>query len=93
MNKLQLLGVWDDAEGTEQEVKCGSQSVPSDSLQPNAVYPARLLCPWNSPGKNSGVYPFSRPRNWTQVSCTADRFFTSQVKKMGTLGRKHSENE
>ena len=28
-----------------------SRSVMSDSLQP----PARLLCPWNSPGKNTGV--------------------------------------
>jgi len=27
----------------------------SDSLQPEGVYPSRLLCPWNSPGKNPGV--------------------------------------
>ena len=30
-----------------------SCSVMSDSLQP--MEPARLLCPWNSPGKNTGV--------------------------------------
>ena len=27
----------------------------SDSLQPHRVQPARLLCPWNSPGQNTGV--------------------------------------
>ena len=42
----------------------------------------RFLCPWNSPGKNTGVgcipffRGFSQPRDWTQVSCIADRFFT-----------------
>ena len=27
----------------------------SDSLQPHRWQPTRLLCPWNSPGKNTGV--------------------------------------
>ena len=27
----------------------------SDSLRPHELHPARLLCPWNSPGKNTGV--------------------------------------
>ena len=27
----------------------------SDSLRPHGLYPARLLCPWDSPGKNTGV--------------------------------------
>ena len=27
----------------------------SDSLQPHVLQPARLLCPWDSPGKNNGV--------------------------------------
>ena len=27
----------------------------SDSLQPHELYPARLLCPWDSTGKNTGV--------------------------------------
>ena len=31
-----------------------SCSVMSDSLQPYGLHPARLLCPWNSPGKNTG---------------------------------------
>ena len=30
-------------------------SVMSDSLQHHGLQPARLLCPWNSPGKNIGV--------------------------------------
>ena len=32
-----------------------SCSVVSDSLQSHELQPARLLCPWNSPGKNTGV--------------------------------------
>ena len=27
----------------------------SNSLQPYALWPTRLLCPWDSPGKNTGV--------------------------------------
>ena len=27
----------------------------SDSLQPHGLYPSRLLCPQDSPGKNTGV--------------------------------------
>ena len=40
-----------------------------------------LLCPWNSPGKNTGVGSHSllqgifQPRDWTQVSCIVGRFF------------------
>ena len=43
---------------------------------------ARLLCPWDSPGKNSAVGSHSLlqgsfpPRDQTQVSHIADRFFT-----------------
>ena len=32
-----------------------SHSVVSDSLWPHGLQPARLLCPWDSPGKKSGV--------------------------------------
>ena len=34
---------------------CVSCSVLSNSLWPHGLKPARLLCPWNSPGKNPGV--------------------------------------
>ena len=33
-------------------VRC---SVVFDSLQPHRLYSAMLLCPWNSPGKNTGA--------------------------------------
>ena len=32
-----------------------SCSVMSDSLKPHVLQPARPLCPWDSPGKNTGV--------------------------------------
>ena len=35
-----------------------SHSIVSDSLQPQWLWPTRLLCPWNSPGTNTGVVPF-----------------------------------
>ena len=41
------------------KVKCESESVShtvmSDSLWRHELLPARLLCPWNYPGKNTGV--------------------------------------
>ena len=32
-----------------------SRSVMSDSLQPHGLQPSRILCPWDSPGKNTVV--------------------------------------
>ena len=32
-----------------------SCSVVSDSLRPHGLLPTRLLCPWISPGRNTGV--------------------------------------
>ena len=32
-----------------------SHSVVSDSVRPHRRQPTRLLCPWDSPGKNTGV--------------------------------------
>ena len=55
-----------------------SHSIMFDSLRPHGLY-----IPWNSLGENTGVvaFPFSRgfsqPRDQTQVSCIAGRFFTS----------------
>ena len=34
---------------------CYVASVMSNSVQPNVLQPARLLCPWDSPGKITGV--------------------------------------
>ena len=36
-----------------------SCSVVSDYLQPHELEPTRLLCPWNSSGKNTGVNCYS----------------------------------
>ena len=61
---------------------CVSHSVMFDSFWLHGLWPTSLLCPWNSPGKNTGVdiIPFSRgsswPRDQTQVSRIAGRFFT-----------------
>ena len=52
-----------------------SSLVVSNPLWPHVLQPTRLLCPWDFPGKNTGVgcHSFSRgsswPRDWTLVSC------------------------
>ena len=38
-----------------REVCVCARSVMANSLQPSGLQPTRLLCPWNSPGKNTGV--------------------------------------
>ena len=64
-----------------------SRSVVPDSLRPHGWQPARPLCPWDSPGKKTGVgcLSFSRgsspPRDQTRlswVSCTVGGFFTTE---------------
>ena len=55
---------------------------PCMTLWPHGLQPARLLCPWNSLGKNTEVGCHSLfqeifwHRDWTWVFCTAGRFFT-----------------
>ena len=57
-------------------------SVVSDSLWLHGLQPIRILCPWDSSGKNTGArrIPFSRgssgTKDWTHVSCTVGIFFT-----------------
>ena len=80
--------LWRDTQGgktgarpqmTGWKAKAGA----SHSLRPRGRWPTRLLCPWNSPGKNPAVgtilFPrgSSGPRGWTWVSCTAGGFFSS----------------
>ena len=61
---------------------CVSRSVAPDYLQPCGLQPARLLCPWCFPGKDTAMvchfllWGFSFSRDWTRDSCTAGRFFT-----------------
>ena len=51
-----------------------AQKIPWTERQGGLLQPTRLLCPWDSPGKNPGVdsIPFSRGspqlRDGTQVS-------------------------
>ena len=40
-----------------------SGSVTSDSLRPYGLWPVKLLCPWNLPGKNTSRLPFPTPGN------------------------------
>ena len=40
---------------TVLSVKCVSRSVVPDSLRPHEPQPSRLLCPWDFPGKDTGV--------------------------------------
>jgi len=65
---------------------CSVTSVVLDSLRPHGLQPTRLLCPWNSPRKNTGVgchgllqgSPRTRllPEHVSCVSCIADGFCT-----------------
>ena len=59
-----------------------SRSVVSDSLWLHELWPTSFLCPWNSPGMNTGVGCHSllqgifQPRGQTRVPCISGRFFT-----------------
>ena len=44
---------------------CSVISVLSNSLRPNGLQPARLLCPWGSPGKDTGVGCHALLQRWT----------------------------
>ena len=60
-----------------RESESESCSAVSNSMQPHGLY-----SPWNSPGQNTGagscslLQGSSQPRDWTQVSHIAGRFFT-----------------
>ena len=60
--------------------ECLVSSVMSSALQLYSWQPTRLLGPWDSPGKNTGVGFHSKgsswPRDWTYVFSIAGRFFT-----------------
>ena len=57
----------------------------SNSLQPHVLQPARFLCPWNFPGKNTGAgcISYSKGSSWpkdqSHVSCVfcIGRFLTT----------------
>ena len=74
-----------------------SRSVVSNSLQSCGLQSARLLCPWDSPGKITGVgcIPFSRGssqlRDWTQVSCIIGGFLIIWVTRKPYSESRNSE--
>ena len=51
--KWQLI--WKHTSPKKTFFVCVNRSVMSNSLRPHGLYPTRLLCPWNSPGKNTAV--------------------------------------
>ena len=75
-----------------QEVLVAQSLIESDSLQPYGLEPARLLCPWDSPGKDTGVschflfqgiFPTQGSNPWFESTspvtpALADRFFTNK---------------
>ena len=80
--------IWENTIEMYIESESVSHSVVSDSLRPHGLYPVGLLYPWSSPGKNTGVGSHSllqrifQPRNWTQVSYTADSLLSEPPGKL-----------
>ena len=71
-----------------ESVSC---SVVFNSWQPHGLYSARLLCPWDSPGQNTGVGCHALLQIFLiHVSCTAGRFFTIWATKEALPG--HGSN-
>ena len=66
----------------ERKWSVSCSAVPN-SLWSCGLQPTRLLCPWDFPGKDTGVFwPFhlqgiSPPKDWTRIFCIAGRFFTN----------------
>ena len=60
------------------EIEWKSESVSCSVMSNSATLWATALCPWNSPGKNTGVgnHSLLQPRNQTWVSHTIGIFFT-----------------
>ena len=58
-HRLPVPPTWGAVSSEPQGIDCESESVShsvlSDSLQSHGLSPTRLFCPWNSPGKNTGV--------------------------------------
>ena len=81
--KRQLLKCYLNEELETQKHMCVGL-VAYDSLQPHGPQPTRLLCSWDSPGKNTGVgcHPLLQDIFPTQyrtcISCIAGRFFTTE---------------
>ena len=58
---------------------CSVTSVMSNSLQPYGWYPTRLLCPWGSPGKNTGVCCHTHLKEGLTVLCFLSICWSGEV--------------
>ena len=73
--RLEVSGLWCELRLCFNSVRA-VRSVVSGALRPHGRQPARPLCPWDFPGKNTGVGCHallqgpSQPRDWTCISCT-----------------------
>ena len=54
-NRLDVFSTLERSEPIQDASSSHVSCSVSDSLQPGGLQPARLLCPWHSPGKNTGV--------------------------------------
>ena len=93
---------WDRADiAPKHTLLLFSRSVMSDSLQSYGLWPARLLCSWDSSGKHTGwscqfllqgIFPSQGSNQYLlQVSCTADGFLTAEpLGSPNMLMTKHS---
>ena len=59
-----------------QQCACCIASVVSGALRPHGLQPTRLFCPWDSPGKNTGVgcHCFSRGSSSVHMSIPISQF-------------------
>ena len=79
------------------ESECVSHSIMSYSLWSHRLRSTRLLCPWDSPGKNTEVVAISfsrgssQTRDWTWVSHIAGRFFIIWVTREVDISNKSSK--
>ena len=52
----------------ESEMWKWSRSVMCDSLQPHGLQPTRFLCPWDFPGKSTGVGCLEFGKSWVPMA-------------------------
>ena len=85
-------GRLNDLTNVTQLVSSRGKKNSSDSLQPHGLQPSRLLHPWDSSGKNTGVgcHALLQGIFPTQVSCIAGKFFTPELP--GKPSKWHSQD-
>ena len=78
LSRFGTITTWHQSKVKSESV---SYSVMSSSLFPHGLQPAKLTCPWNSPGKDTGVdnhfhlHRISPTQESNPISYIAGRFF------------------